>query len=191
LGLTEVTVGSVAVCTVTVAVAVTDVSATEVAVMMTVLGEGTVEGAVYTPEVEVELMVPIPVRVVESDQVTLLQVGLEVMLHPGLLTVAVNAKVSLVPTVAEVGVTVMLIPVMIVRVAVATLEVSACEVAVTVTVGAIVVVPLEVVVGIVAGAVKSPVASMVPQEFAATPVAHVRVQLTEVLLEPVTAALNC
>jgi hypothetical protein len=172
-----------------VAVAVTDVSATEVAVMMTVLGEGTVEGAVYTPVVET--MVPTPVRVVESDQVTLLQVGLEVMLHPGLLTVAANVKVSLVPTVAEVGVTVMLIPVMIVRVAVATLEESACEVAVTETVGAIVVVPLEVVVGMVAGAVKSPVASMVPQEFAATPVAHARAQLTEVLLEPVTAALNC
>jgi hypothetical protein len=32
---------------------------------------------------------------------------------------------------------------------------------------------------------------MVPQEFAATPVAHARAQLTEVLLEPVTAALNC
>jgi hypothetical protein len=46
LGLTEVTVGSVAVTTLTVAVAVTDVSATEVAVMMTVLGEGTAAGAV-------------------------------------------------------------------------------------------------------------------------------------------------
>ena len=45
LGLTEVTVGVVAVTTVTVAVAVTEVSATEVAVMMTVLGEGTVVGA--------------------------------------------------------------------------------------------------------------------------------------------------
>ena len=42
LGLTEVTVGVVAVTTLTVAVAVTDVSATEVAVMITVLGEGTV-----------------------------------------------------------------------------------------------------------------------------------------------------
>jgi hypothetical protein len=71
------------------------------------------------------------------------------------------------------------------------LEVSACEVAVTVTVGAIVVVPLEVVVGIVAGAVKSPVASMEPQVFAATPVAQVRDQLTAVLLEPVTTPLNC
>ena len=45
-GLTEVTVGIVAVTTLTVAVAVTDVSATDVAVMITVLGEGTVVGAV-------------------------------------------------------------------------------------------------------------------------------------------------
>lgn len=68
-GLTEVTVGVVAVTTVTEAVAVTEVSATDVAVMMTVLlGVGTVAGAVYTPEVEP--MVPIPVSVVESDQVT-------------------------------------------------------------------------------------------------------------------------
>jgi hypothetical protein len=43
-------VGVDAVTTVTVAVAVTEVSATDVAVMMTVLGEGTVVGAVYTPE---------------------------------------------------------------------------------------------------------------------------------------------
>jgi hypothetical protein len=47
----------------------------------------------------------------------------------------------------------MLIPVMIVRVAVAVLDVSACAVPVIVTVGAAVVVPLEVVVGMVAGAV--------------------------------------
>jgi hypothetical protein len=45
LGLTEVTVGFVAVTILTVAVAVTEVSDTEVAVMMTVLGEGTVVGA--------------------------------------------------------------------------------------------------------------------------------------------------
>lgn len=52
LGLTEVTVGIDAVTTVTVAVAVTDVSATEVAVIMTVLPPwaldplGTADGAV-------------------------------------------------------------------------------------------------------------------------------------------------
>src|SRR5487761_1953443 len=92
LGLTEVTVGVVAVTTETVAVAVTDVSVTDVAVTITVLGEGTVVGAVYTPLVAP--MVPIPVTVVESDQVTLLQVGSEVALHPGLLTVAVNRKNS-------------------------------------------------------------------------------------------------
>jgi hypothetical protein len=98
-------------------------------------------------------IVPIPVSVVESDQVTLSQVGVEVMLHPGLLTVAVNRNVSPVPTVALVGVMTMLIPVMMVRVAVEVLVVSACAVAVIMTAGAIVVVPLEVVVGIVAGAV--------------------------------------
>jgi hypothetical protein len=48
---------------------------------------------------------------------------------------------------------VMLIPVTMVRVAVAALVVSACDVAVIVTAGAIVVVPLDVIVGIVAGAV--------------------------------------
>ena len=148
--------GVVAVTTVTVAVAVTDVSATDVAVMMTVLPPsaleplGTVEGAVYTPVVEP--MVPIPVSVVESDQVTFSHVGLEVRLHPGLLTVAVNRKNSPVPTVAVDGVMTMLIPVMMVRVAVATLVVSACAVAVTVTVGSIVVVVPDVIVGIVAGA---------------------------------------
>ena len=57
------------------------------------------------------------------------------------------------PTVALVGVMAMLIPVTMVIVAVAVLDVSACAVPVIVTVGAIVVVPLEVVVGIVAGAV--------------------------------------
>ncbi len=47
MGLTDVTVGVVAVTTVTVAVAVTDLSATEVAVIVTTLGVGTVPGAVY------------------------------------------------------------------------------------------------------------------------------------------------
>lgn len=157
MGLTDVTVGVVAVSTVTVAVAVTDVSATEVAVTMTVLlfgEEGTVVGAVNTPVVDpMEPSAFAGVRPVGSDQVTLSQVGLEVRLHPGLFTVAVNWKNSPVPTVAEVGVMVMLIPVTMVSVAVAVLEVSACAVAVTVTAGSMVVVPLEVTVGIVAGAV--------------------------------------
>ena len=47
MGLTELTVGVVAVTIVAVAVAVTDLSATEVAVMVIALGEGTVPGAVY------------------------------------------------------------------------------------------------------------------------------------------------
>jgi hypothetical protein len=150
-GLTEVTVGCDAVTTATVAVAVTDVSATDVAVTITELGEGTDVGAVYTPEVEP--MLPIPVKVVERDHVTLLQVGFDVILHPGLFTVAVKRNVSPVPTVALVGFSVMLIPVTMVKVAVAALVVSACAVPVIVTTGAIVGVPLTETDGIVAGAV--------------------------------------
>jgi hypothetical protein len=52
-----------------------------------------------------------------------------------------------------VGATVILIPVTIVSVAFENLAVSACAVAVIVTVGAMFVVPLVVTVGIVAGAV--------------------------------------
>jgi hypothetical protein len=92
---------------------------------------------------------------VGSDQVTFSHVVFDVVLHPGLLTVAEKLKVSLVPTVADVGVMVMLIPVTMVRVAVAVLLVSACAVPVIVTVGAGVAtggVPL-VTVGMVAGAV--------------------------------------
>src|SRR5580704_5809227 len=111
-------------------------------------------------------MLPMPVSVVDSDQVTFWQVGLDVRLHPGLLTVAANRKCSPVPTVAEVGVRAMLIPVTMVSVAVDVLLVSACAVPVTVTVGAMVVVPLVVTVGMVAGAVYSPVASMLPQVLA-------------------------
>ena len=113
------------------------------------------------------------------------------ILHPGLFTVAENRKCSPVPTVAVFGVTVMLIPVTIVKVAVAVLVVSAFAVAVMVTVGAIDVVPPVVVVGIVAGAVYSPVASIVPHEFAVTPVGQAKVQVIAVLLEPVTRPLNC
>jgi hypothetical protein len=163
VGLTLDTVGSAAVTIKAVAVAVTDVSATEVAVMNTVLGVGTVVGALYTPMHTrrpfgcvlqgLETIVPIPVRVVESAQVTSSQVGVEVRLQPGLFTVALNEKVSPVPTVAEGLAMLMLIPVTIVSVAVAVLDVSAFAVPVIVTVGAIVVVPLDVVVGMVAGAV--------------------------------------
>ena len=189
MGLTEVTVGVDAVTTVTVAVAVTDVSATEVAVMTTVLGEGTEVGAVYTPLVEP--IAPIPVSVVESDQVTFWQVGFDVRLQPGLFTVAVKRNVSPVPTVALVGVITMLIPVTMVIVAVEIFDVSACAVPVTVTAGCTVVVPLLVVAGIVAGAVYKPDASIEPHVFAVTPVAQVMDQVTAVLLDPVTSAVNC
>ena len=194
-------VGVAAVTTVTVAVAVTEVSATEVAVMTTVLlGQGTAEGAVYTPVVEP--IVPasgvghavVAAGGVGSDQVTFSQVGFDVRLHPGLLTVALNRKCSFVPTVAVVCERVMLIPVTIVRLAVAVFVVSACAVPVMVTAGAGVGVPPEVVlgvVGIVAGAVYRPVASIEPQVLAATLVVHVTLQLMAVLLLPVTLPLNC
>src|SRR6202051_5123219 len=112
------------------------------------------------------------------------------LLQPGLLTVAANVNVSPVPTVAEVGVSTMLIPVTIVSVAAAVFVVSACAVAVTVAVGAIVVVPLDVIVGIVAGAVYSPVASIEPQVLTATLVAQARVQVIAVLVLPVTTPLK-
>ena len=96
--------------------------------------------------------VPIPVSVVESENVTFSQVGFVVRLHPGLVTVATKGKVSVVPIVAVVGVMVMAIPVTIVNEAEAVFVVSACDVAVTVAVGAATVVPLDVVVGSVAGA---------------------------------------
>jgi hypothetical protein len=136
-------------------------------------------------------MVPIPVKVVESDHVTLSQVVVEVVLQPGLLTDAVNVKFSVVPTVAVVGVMAILIPVTIVSVAVAVLVVSACAVAMMVTVGAAVVVPFEVTVGSVPGAVYNPAASIEPHVLAVTPVSQVRDQVIAVLLEPVTIPLNC
>ena len=91
--------------------------------------------------------------VVGTDQVTFRHVGFEVVLQPGLLTVAVKVKCSPVPIKAFAGVIEMLIPVMIVTVAVAVLEVSAAEVAVMVSVGSAVTTPEIVAVGIVAGAV--------------------------------------
>jgi hypothetical protein len=133
-----------------VAVAVTDVSAVDVAVSVTVLGEGTVVGAVYTPLASID---PTPVVLAGTDQVTFRQVGFVEMLQPGLLTVEVKVKCSFVPTVAVVGRIVMLMPEMMVIAAIAVLDVSACEVAVITAVGAIVVVPFEVVVGMVFGAV--------------------------------------
>ncbi len=56
---------------------------------------------------------------------------------------------------------------------------SAAEVAVTVAVGAVVVVPLVVTFGSVAGAVYNPAALLVPQAVAGvTPVAQARVYVT-------------
>jgi hypothetical protein len=115
----------------------------------------------------------------------------EVVLQPGLLTVAEKVKCSPVPIVAAAGEIEILIPVMIVSVALSIFVVSAWDVPVIVTVGAITVVPLDVVVGTVAGAVYSPLESIVPQVFAVTPVAQARVHVTVVLLEPDTEEENC
>ena len=137
---------------VTVVVAVTEVSFTEVAVIVTVLGEGAVAGAVYVPVLG--SIVPMPVRLVESDHVTTRQLlDATVLSQPGLLTLAVNVKVWPVPTVALVGPTEMAMPVMIVTVAVCTIVESADEVAEMVAVGVITAVPLVVTVGRVLGAV--------------------------------------
>src|SRR6202163_5108889 len=92
---------------------------------------------------------PFP-AVVGTDQVTATHLLSEFRLQHGLLTVAAKLlKCSPVPTVAVVGVIEMLIPEMMVTVAVAVLDVSACAVAVIVAVGVIVVVPLVVTVGTV------------------------------------------
>jgi hypothetical protein len=123
-----------------------------VAVTVTRLVEGGVEGAVYTPLTSIEpKFTPF---VVGSDQVTARQV-LPTMdaSHPGLLTLATRGNVSPVPTIAELGMIAMLIPEIIVIVAVCVLVVSACAVAVIVATGAGVVVPLLVTVGTVLGAV--------------------------------------
>jgi hypothetical protein len=192
LGLTDVTVGGMDVTTVIVAVAVTAVSATEVAVTVTELGEGAAAGAVYKPVFASMVPSEPAVVTVGSDQVTFWQVGLEARTHPGLLTVATNwLNVSPVPTVAVLGVMEMLMPLMMVNVAVAVLEVSAAAVAVMVAVGVTVVVVPEVTVGITDGAVYRPLESMVPQAGAVTPVGQVTVQVTVVLLFPVTWLENC
>src|SRR5450631_215353 len=122
-------------------VEVTAVSATDVAVTVMELGVGAVVGAVYKPVFGSMVPSEPAVVTVGSDQVTLLHVGLEVMIHPGLFTVAMK--------------------------------------------------PLVVTVGIFAGAVYSPVESMVPQAGAVTPVGQVTVQVTVVLLFPVTRLENC
>ena len=128
----------------------TEVSVTDVAVITTELGLGAVVGAVYTPFASIE---PTLRYWSGRDQVTFKQLAFTVVLHPGLLTVAMNVKCSPVPTVAAAGLIEMLIPVMIVTLAVAVFVVSAAAVAVIVTVGSGVTVPETVAVGSMAGAV--------------------------------------
>ena len=145
----------------TIAVAVTVVSLTEVAVIVTELPVvGTVPGAVYLPVlasiVPSQLGVVVAQVLVGTDHVTAVQsVVPTVLTHPGLLTLAVKIKFSAVPTVAVVGAIKMAMPERIVTVAVAVLVVSAWAVAVIVAVGVIVGVPPVVLltVGTVLGAV--------------------------------------
>jgi hypothetical protein len=114
-------------------------------VIVTVLGEGAGEGAVYKP-----LLASIVPPVVGTDQVTTWHwLATTELSHPGLLTVAVNVKFSPVPTVAVVGVMETLMPEIIVTVALAVLVVSACAVPVIVAVGVIVVVTVGTVLGAV------------------------------------------
>ena len=87
MGLTDATVGLLAVTIVTVTLAVTVLSAAEVAVIVIMLGEGAVDGAVYTPLASIE---PTPVVFEGTDQFTFRHVLLKVVLQPGLLTVATN-----------------------------------------------------------------------------------------------------
>ena len=143
----------------TIAVTVTVMSLTEVAVIVTLLPVvGTFPGAVYLPVlasiVPSQLVVPLGQVLVGTDHVTAVQsVVPAVLTHPGLLTLAVKVKFSVVPTVAVVGVIKMAMPERIVTVALAVLVVSACAVAVIVAVGVIVGVPLVLLtVGTVFGA---------------------------------------
>ncbi len=121
-----------------------------------------------------------PVTIVGSDQVTTWQslVG-TVLSHPGLLTVAAKVKVSVVPTVAVVGLIEMVMPEIIVTAALAVLVESACAVAVIVAVGVITGSPFEMTVGITFGAVYTPFVSMVPQAGAVTPVGQVTVHVDD------------
>jgi len=148
-------------------------SATDVALMLTFAGFGTLVGAVYTPLVP---MVPqaLPVQPVpDTLHVTL------VFVDP--VTVAVNCRCLPTTTCAEVGEIFIATDGTIVAIAVLSFVGSAAEVAVTLTCGG---------PGTAAGAVYNPPELIVPQAFPVQP-APVTTQVTLVFVEPVTVALNC
>jgi hypothetical protein len=157
--------------TVTVAEALRAVSAWDTAVTVTVLGDGTVLGAVYSP---LESMVPtvvFPPATPFTCQLT------AVLLEK--VTDAVNCCVEVTATEVLEGLTD--IGVATVTVASAVLVVSALEITVMVTAAGL---------GIEAGAVYSPVPDMVPC-VVLPPVTPFTCQITSVFLVFFTVAVNC
>jgi hypothetical protein len=159
VGVNEIDTG----LSVTIAVADLVVSATLVALTVTIVCAVTVEGAVYSPAPEID---PAPTGLIA--QVT------AVLLDP--VTAAVNCKVWDTVRVAVSGVTVTATAGFNVTIATAILVVSATLVAVIVTI---------VWVATVAGELYNPPLVIVPAPLGLT------VHVTAVLLEPVTLALNC
>lgn len=148
-------------------------SATDVALMLTCAGLGTVVGAVYKPP---ELMAPqaLPVHPVpDTLHVTL------VFVDP--VTVAVNCCCLPTTTCAEMGEIFTATDGTIVATAVLSFVVSATEVAVTLTCAGL---------GTVVGAVYNPPELIVPQALPVQPAPDTS-QVTLVFVEPVTAAVNC
>jgi hypothetical protein len=157
---------------VTAALADVTPSAIEVAVTVTVAGEGTASGAVYKPP---EVIVP------HADPTQPVPLTLQVTpVTSVLITLAVNCWLAPASSCTEAGE--MLTPICSTMITVAVLDfvVSATDVAVTFRNDGL---------GSDAGAVYRPPAVMVPQLVPAHP-KPVTLQVTAVLLVPVTAALN-
>src|SRR5271166_939666 len=158
---------------VTVAEAVLLGSACDVAVTEIVAGVGTAGGAVYSPLASTVPHAAPTQPVPDTLQLTAVLVG------P--VTVAVNCLVSPAKTRALVGEILITTGPTTVTVALPDLEESACETAVTVIVGGL---------GSLLGAVYSPPLVMVPQADPVQP-APETLQVTAVLMIPVTVAVNC
>lgn len=153
--------------------AVLDVSATEVAITVTSAGLGAFAGAVYRP---VEETVP----QVAPEQPVPLTLHVTAVLDV-FVTVGVNCCVFPATTCAVFGDMVIATGGATVTVAEADFVVSATDVAVTVTSAGL---------GIAAGAVYRPLVEIVPQVAPEQP-APLRLQVTLVLDEPPTVAMNC
>ena len=151
------------------------VSACEIAVTVTVAGVGTAEGAAYSPAAVTVPMVEFPPTTPFTCHVT------AVLLVPP--TEAVNCCVPEVGTLALTGdtATVTTVAAVTVTAAEADFVVSACEMAFTVTVAGL---------GTVVGAVYNPAVEIVPV-VVFPPVTLFTCQVTAVLEDPVTVAVNC